>query len=104
MRLVIDQIRGRNVNDALALLRFSRKHAARQIEKVLQSAVANAENHARAQDESLDVDSLYIKRAVVNEGTKLKRYMPAAQGRATPVQKRTSHVEITVAEREVRGR
>lgn len=104
MRLVIDQIRGKSVNEALALLRFSKKHAAKQIEKVLQSAVANAEQRARQQDESLDVDDLFIKRAVVNEGTKLKRYTPAAQGRATPVQKRTSHIEITVAEREVNKR
>jgi large subunit ribosomal protein L22 len=99
MRLVVDQIRGKSVNDALAVLRFSKKHAARQIEKVLQSAVANAESRARAEDESLDVDSLYIKHVVVNEGTKLKRFMPAAQGRATPIHKRTSHVEIIVAER-----
>jgi large subunit ribosomal protein L22 len=103
MRLVIDQIRGKSVNDALALLRFSRKHAAMQIEKVLQSAVANAETRARLNDESLDVDSLYVKLAIVNEGTKLKRYMPAAQGRATPIRKRTSHVEIVVAEREEKG-
>jgi large subunit ribosomal protein L22 len=103
MRLVIDQIRGKSVNDALALLRFSRKHAAMQIEKVLQSAVANAETRARLNVESLDVDSLYVKLAIVNEGTKLKRYMPAAQGRATPIRKRTSHVEIVVAEREEKG-
>jgi large subunit ribosomal protein L22 len=74
-----------------------------QIEKVLQSAVANAETRARLNDESLDVDSLYVKLAIVNEGTKLKRYMPAAQGRATPIRKRTSHVEIVVAEREEKG-
>jgi large subunit ribosomal protein L22 len=104
MRLVVDQIRGKSVNDALAVLRFSKKHAAKQIEKVLTSAVANAEQQARAADESLDVDSLYIKRIVVNEGTALKRYMPAAQGRATPIRKRTSHVEITVAEKEARKR
>ena len=100
MRLVIDEIRGKTVNDALAYLAFSKKHAAKQIEKVLHSAVANAEQSARAQGESVDVDALYIKHAVVNEGTKLKRFMPAAMGRATPIQKRTSHVEIVVAERE----
>ena len=102
MRLVIDQIRGLNVNDALALLRFSKKHAARQIEKVLSSAVANAEDQARKDNASVDVDRLYVERAIVNEGTKLKRFMPAAQGRAAPIQKRTSHVEIVVAEREGR--
>jgi large subunit ribosomal protein L22 len=99
MRLVIDQIRGRTVNDALALLAFSKKHAAKQIEKVVRSAVANAENAARSQNATLDVDDLVIKYAVINEGPKLKRYTPAAMGRATPVLKRTSHVEIVVAER-----
>ena len=99
MRLVIDQIRGKDVNEALALLTFSKKHAAKQISKTLKSAVANAEQAARATNASLDVDSLYIKHAIINEGPKLKRFMPAAQGRATPIQKRTSHVEIVVAER-----
>jgi large subunit ribosomal protein L22 len=102
MRLVIDQIRGLGVNDALALLQFSRKHAARQIAKVLKSAVANAEQAARSTNASLDVDELYVKLAIVNEGPKLKRWMPAAMGRATPVHKRTSHVEIIVAEKEGR--
>ena len=99
MRLVIDQIRGKDVNEALALLTFSKKHAAKQITKTLKSAVANAEQAARATNSSLDVDALYIKHAVINEGPKLKRFMPAAQGRATPIQKRTSHVEIVVSER-----
>ena len=102
MRLVIDQIRGKDVNEALALLTFSKKHAAKQISKTLKSAVANAEQAARATNASLDVDALYIKHAVINEGPKLKRFMPAAQGRATPIQKRTSHVEIVVSEREGR--
>ena len=96
MRLVIDQIRGKNVNEALGLLRFSKKHAAKQIEKTLNSAVANAEHAARQNNESLDVDELYVKKAIVNEGPKIKRFMPAAQGRATPIQKRTSHVHIVV--------
>ncbi len=100
MRLVIDQIRGKSVNDALALLAFSKKHAAHQIEKVVRSAVANAEQAARSAGASLDVDTLVITRAVVNEGPKLKRYTPAAMGRATPIQKRTSHVEIVVGERD----
>src|SRR5918992_5793732 len=98
MRLVIDEIRGKPVNDALAYLAFSKKYAAKQIEKVLRSAVANAEYRTR-DDNGVDVDALYIKRAVINEGTKLKRFTPAAMGRATPVIKRTSHVEIVVAER-----
>jgi large subunit ribosomal protein L22 len=100
MRLVIDEIRGKSVNEALSYLAFSKKHAAKQIEKVLRSAVANAEHAAREANESIDVDTLYVKHAVVNEGPKLKRFTPAAMGRATPIQKRTSHVDITVAERE----
>jgi large subunit ribosomal protein L22 len=99
MRLVIDEIRGKNVNVALAYLAFSKKHAAKQIEKTLRSAVANAEHAARENNTSLDVDALYVSRAVVNEGPKLKRFMPAAVGRATPVQKRTSHIEIEIAEK-----
>ena len=100
MRLVIDQIRGKSVNEALAILKFSKKHAAKQIEKVLQSAVANAEYRARESNEMVDVDALVVTRAVINEGPKLKRFTPAAMGRATPIQKRTSHIEIVVAERE----
>ena len=100
MRLVIDQIRGKDVNEALALLRFSKKHAAKQISKVLNSAVANVEQAARLANSSIDVDTLYVKTATVNEGQKLKRWMPAAMGRATPIHKRTSHVEIIVAEKE----
>lgn len=99
MRLVIDQIRGKNVSDALALLRFSKKHAAKQIEKTLSSAVANAEYTARMANEPIDLDALVVSYAVVNEGPSLKRYMPAAQGRATPIRKRTSHIDIVVAER-----
>jgi large subunit ribosomal protein L22 len=99
MRLVIDQIRGKDVNEAVALLRFSKKHAAREIAKVLHSAVANAEYKARNANETVDVDTLFIKHAIVNEGPKLKRFTPAAMGRATQVLKRTSHVEIIVSER-----
>lgn len=102
MRLVIDQIRGKMVNDALALLKFSKKHAAVQIAKTLASAVANAEQTARSANEPLDVDQLFVKKAIINEGPKLKRWTPAAMGRATPMIKRTSHVEIVVAEKEGR--
>ncbi|MEI6739149.1 MAG: 50S ribosomal protein L22 [Gemmatimonadaceae bacterium] len=98
MRLVIDQIRGQRVNDALALLRFSKKHASEQIEKTLLSAVANVQQAARAANTSVDEDALVITKAIVNEGPKLKRWTPAAMGRATPMLKRTSHVEIIVAE------
>ena len=99
MRLVIDEIRGKSVNDALAYLAFSKKHAAVQIAKTLKSAVANAEQAARNAGASLDVDDLVIKLAIVNEGRPLKRFTPAAMGRATPIRKRTSHIEIIVAER-----
>src|SRR3569623_539753 len=97
MRLVIDEIRGKNVNEAFAYLAVSKKHAAKQIEKVLRSAVANAEQAARQSNEGLDVDALYVSHAVVNEGPKLKRFMPGAQGRAQPIQQRTSHIELVVA-------
>ena len=106
MRLVIDQIRGKDVNEALGLLKFSKKHAAVQIAKVLNSAVANAEFKSRERkgNESIDVDTLYIKHAIVNEGPALRRFMPAAQGRATPIRKRTSHVEIILDAREEKVR
>jgi large subunit ribosomal protein L22 len=87
------------VNDALALLRFSKKNAARQIEKTLSSAVANAEYKARMANEAIDLDLLVVSHAVINEGPALKRFMPAAQGRATPIRKRTSHIDIHVSER-----
>jgi large subunit ribosomal protein L22 len=97
MRLVIDQIRGRVVPEAYAILKFSKKLAARQIHKVLKSAVANAEQLAQRTNEALDVDRLRVKYAVVNEGQTLKRFTPASMGRGTPIMKRTSHVEIRVA-------
>ncbi len=104
MRLVIDQIRGRAVPEAYAILRFSKKLAAKQIHKVLKSAVANAEQRAQRENAALDVDALRVKYAVVNEGPTLKRFTPAAMGRATPILKRTSHVEIHVeAAAETRG-
>src|SRR5512133_780428 len=74
MRLVIDEIRGKNVNEALAYLKFSKTDAARQIAKTLSSAVANAENRSREDGTALDVDRLYVKLAIVNEGPKLKRF------------------------------
>ena len=98
MRLVIDLIRGRAVSEAYAILRFSKKYAAKQIHKVLKSAVANAEQHAQKANQSLDVDKLRVKYAVVNEGQTLKRWTSASMGRATPWHKRTSHVEIRVGE------
>ena len=97
MRLVIDLIRGRGVAEADAILRFSKKRAAKQIHKVLKSAVANAQQTAQRQGEAFDADQLRVKYAVVNEGATLKRFAAAAMGRATPIKKRTSHIEIHVA-------
>jgi large subunit ribosomal protein L22 len=97
MRLVIDQIRGRGVNEAYAVLKFSKKHAAKQIEKVLRSAVSNAEQDAQRDNQPFDLDRLYVGYAVVNEGQTLRRFGSAAMGRATPIRKRTSIVEIRVA-------
>src|SRR3989441_12442322 len=96
MRLVIDQIRGQAVPQAYAILRFSKKLAAKQIHKVLKSAGANAEQRALRENTAVDVDRLRVKYAVVNEGPTLKRFTPAAMGRATPIKKRTSDGEIHV--------
>ena len=97
MRLVIDLIRGQAVPEADAILRFSKKRAARQIHKVLKSAVANAQQAAQRQNTPFDADALRVSYAVVNEGQTLKRFTAAAMGRGTPILKRTSHVEIRVA-------
>lgn len=94
-RLVMDMIRGRDAGEALTVLRFTKKRAAKHIEKVLRSAIANAEQKS----ETVDVDRLYVKQAVVNEGPRWKRMRPAPYGRAYIYQRRTSHIEIAVAER-----
>lgn len=94
-RLVIDLIRGRQAGEALELLRFTRKRAAKDIEKVLRSAIANAEQKA----ETVDVDRLYVKQAYVNEGPRWKRIRSAPFGRAYQYQRRTSHIVVRVAER-----
>src|SRR5438309_646635 len=94
MRLVIDLIRGHAVPEADAILRFSKKRAARQIHKVLKSAVANAQQAAQRQNTPFDADDLRVTYAVVNEGQTLKRFTAAAMGRGTPILKRTSHVQI----------
>ncbi len=94
-RLVIDLIRGRDAGEALEILRFTRKRAAKDIEKVLRSAIANAEQKS----ETLDVDRLFVKEAYVNEGPRWKRLRPAPFGRAYTYQRRTSHIHVSVAER-----
>ena len=100
MRLVVDLIRGRPVGEAFSILKFSKKGAAKQVSKVLLSAVSNARQKAAAASERLDEDDLVVAAATVDEGPALKRFMPGAQGRATPIKKRTSHVRVTVATKE----
>ena len=100
VRLVIDLIRGRNVNEAYSLLKYSKKGATEPIEKVLRSAVANAQQKADATGSFLDADELYVREAYVNEGPRLKRFRAAAMGRAAPRIKRTSQVTIIVDRKE----
>src|SRR5581483_9342186 len=91
VRLVADAVRGRNVEEALALLRFMPQHAARDVEKVLRSAAANAENNY-----DLDLGSLRVHRINVDEGVTLKRFKPGAHGRVKPRLKRSSRISIVV--------
>ena len=100
-RLVIDLIRGQRVQDALQTLRYTPKRAAKHIEKVLRSAVANAEKKADDAGAPLDVDHLYVSKAFVNEGPRWKRLRPAPMGRAFRYQKRTAHLWVAVAEHHV---
>jgi len=100
-RLVVDLIRGQRAEDALQILRYTRKRAARDIEKVLRSAIANAERKAEDAGESLDVDRLYVTRCFVNEGPRWKRLRPAPMGRAFRYQRRTSHIVVAVAEHHI---
>jgi large subunit ribosomal protein L22 len=93
-RLVIDLIRGKKVEPALNILRYSPKKGASFAKKLLESAIANAREQARA-----DVDTLWVTAGWVNEGRTLKRYMPAAHGRATPIRKRSSHMTIVLGEK-----
>ena len=97
-RLVIDLIRGQRAEDAVQILRYTRKRVARDIEKVLHSAIANAERKAEDAGESLDVDQLYVAQCFVNEGPRWKRLRPAPMGRAFRYQRRTSHIVVAVAE------
>jgi large subunit ribosomal protein L22 len=100
MRLVVDLIRGRYVNDAYAILQFSKKKAAEQIDKTLRSAVANARQKAENAGDFVDVDELYVKEAYINEGPRLKRWRAAAMGRAAPIRRPTSHIVIVVDRKE----
>ncbi len=93
-RLVVDLIRGKNGGEALMILDFLPKKGAWLVAKTLKSVIANAENQQR-----VDVDRLYVSRVTVDGGTTLKRSLPRAHGRATPLLKRTSHITIVVDER-----
>jgi large subunit ribosomal protein L22 len=95
-RLVVDLIRGQNVGAAVDLLRFTKKRVALEVIKILQAAIANAEQKS----ESLDVDELVVSKAYVNEGPRAKRIRPATQGRAFRYQRRMSHITVVVEARE----
>jgi large subunit ribosomal protein L22 len=100
-RLVMDLIRGQKAQDALQALKYTQKRAAKHIEKVLRSAIANAERKADDAGAPLDVDELYVSNCFVNEGPRWKRLRPAPMGRAFRYQKRTSHIVVAVAEHHV---
>ena len=93
-RLVIDLIRGKSAAEAINILRFTKKRVTHQIEKVLRSAIANAEG----KDESVDVDRLMVSEAYVSEGPRTKRIRPAPMGRAYRYQRRMSHVTVAVSD------
>ena len=97
-RLVVDLIRGQRAEEALQTLQFTKKRVAREVEKTLRSAIANAERKADDAGESLDVDALYVTSCFVNEGPRWKRLRPAPMGRGFRYQKRTSHIVVQVAE------
>lgn len=93
IRLIMNQVRGKKVEEALHMLSFSPKKGSRILKKLINSAVANA-----GQESGLDVDSLYIKQIYANEGPTLKRWQPRALGRATRIRKRTSHLSVVLDE------
>src|ERR1700691_72900 len=101
IRLVVDLMRGQRAEDALQILRFTMKRASRDVEKVLRSAIANAERKAEDAGASLDVDHLFVSNAYVNEGSRWKRLRPAPMGRAFRYQRRTAHIFVAVAEHHV---
>ena len=95
-RLVVDLIRGKNAGEALTILNYTKKRVTQAVEKVLRSAIANAEDKA----EHLDVDQLVVSEAYVNDGPRSKRIRPAPMGRAYRFQRRTSHVTVVVESQE----
>src|SRR5262249_4878894 len=102
-RLVLDLIKGRKVEDALNTLMFTKKRVAARVEKLLRSAVENANYLSSEKGIDVDIDSLYIKRAVANDGPRMKRIRPALMGRAYRYVRRIAHIEIALAERGKNG-
>jgi large subunit ribosomal protein L22 len=93
-RLVADLVRGKDVNEALRALTFLKKKSAGLVKKLIESAVANA-----GQKQVIDVDNLYVKTITVDQGPMMKRFMPRAQGRATEIKKKMSHINLVLDER-----
>jgi large subunit ribosomal protein L22 len=102
-RLVLDMIKGRGVEEALNTVAFAKKAVAPLVEKVLRSALQNANHLSQEQGLDVDLDNLYVKSAVANDGPRMKRIRPAPMGRAYRYQRRLSHIAIAVAEREQAG-
>ena len=98
MRLVIDLIRGKGVEEALSILHFTTKAAAKTAEQVLRSAISNVQN--KEESGRVDTSTLYVKEAFVNGGAMAKRVLPAPMGRAFRIRKRSNHITIVVAQRE----
>ena len=98
-RLVLDLIKGRKVEDALNTLRFTKKRVAATIEKLLRSALENANYLSSEKGVEVDVDRLYVKHAVANDGPRMKRIRPAPMGRAFRYVRRIAHIELALAER-----
>ena len=102
-RLVLDLIKGRRVEEALDTLLFSKKGIAPKVYKLLRSAVENANYVSAEKGLDVEIDNLYVKRAVANDGPRMKRIRPAPQGRAYRYQRRISHIELVLAERGKNG-
>ncbi|MEQ6897236.1 50S ribosomal protein L22 [Microbacterium sp. KR10-403] len=100
-RRVVALIKGKQAEEALAILKFAQQSASEPIYKLVASAAANARVKADAAGEFLDEQDLYVKNAFVDEGTTLKRFQPRAQGRAFQIKKRTSHITVVLATPEV---
>jgi len=98
-RLVLDLIKGRRVEDALNTLAFTKKGIAPNIHKLLRSAVENANYANSEKGADVEIDNLFVKRAVANDGPRMKRIRPAPMGRAYRYQRRMSHIEIALAEK-----